>query len=189
MKVVLLLLVVGVAVWYGLPRFDAEERQISPSPQVQPRAQTVAEKSYSPEPRVPVAPARPKVTEGQLVILRGEVLGQEAGMLLVDCSADPEGPQLHFTGANVGASQVEAAARWQGRVNEAEIVKVYGPLQRLAGGALRTVEAGELDRVMGRVLLAGFPRRPASVHVVAAPTGESIGGVPVYSADFQSTAR
>lgn len=144
------------------------------------------------EPGEPVAPRlvlpSPKqplqVVVDDLVIVRGHVAGNLDGLLMVDCPPESSSQPMFspLVDAGAGAAGIAAAAKWAVESAKQNDVREFGPMERVPTGYRKDVEG--CDVVEGRVVVHGYGRSKDTLHVVAANTGTSFNGLPLYTLNY-----
>lgn len=127
-----------------------------------------------------------QVTADDLVIVRGTVDGENDGMLVVHCREDRnigQGFAWNVDAGSGAAASAQLAKMAVGYRNET-ITKEFGTLQRIPTGYSRDLDE-RTDRVIGRLMLHGYRPTNDKVYVVAADTGATYDGLPLYTLNYK----
>lgn len=192
-KLLLLLIVAGVlwAIWSEAPVFSFMSWQSAP----------VAEQTNAIAPAPAAAggislPARSvpqqplQVAPDDLVIIRGTVVGYHDGMPVISCRDDRNVGQgfAWNVDAGSGAAASEQLAKMAIGYRNEKIAKEFGTLQRIPPGYSRELSE-QSDRVIGRLVLHGYSAKGDKVHIVAADTGATFEGLPLFTLNYNVRSK
>lgn len=145
----------------------------------------VAPRLVLPSPKQPL-----KVVVDDLAIVRGTVVKEMGGLLIVECEPNPA-PRSGFTpmvDAMTGAGGIAAAAKWAMQVEDEQIEREFGKLQRVPAAYGDEVRE-RCKRVIGTFVVHGYSGRRDRLNVVAAPTGQYLAETPVYTLNYTVQSR
>lgn len=191
--VFLILLGAGVmawAMWTSPAKFSKVEPVAETEPAVQASAPRPAAASAPATGGISLpaqtAPQKPlQVTVDDLVIVRGHVAGDLDGLLVVDCPPESSAASSGFTpnlGPTAGVAEVQAMARWAVQVQKHNEEREFGMLEGVPTGYRREVE--RCEAVVGRVVVHGYGTMKDAIHLVAAETGSTYDGLPLYTLNY-----
>ena len=177
MKILLILILLGVIGLLLFPQLEVEVRDLSGRKPPAPKSEVSAPaEEREPEDLGAVAPKSKMATvfigrSSDLVVIRGVVLGECEGILLVDCLPDPDPPNLFFAGGATSAGESASFAQWSIKVRDQGVLEAFGPLLMMSEAGLHRATMPPSERPIGKVALAGLEGSDSRIHVVAAPTG------------------
>jgi hypothetical protein len=85
--------------------------------------------------------------------------------------------------AGSGAAGIAAAAQWAKESGKQQDLREFGPLSRVPTAYGREVQ--NCDEALGRVIVHGHGPAMDTVHVVAADTGTTFDGLPLYTLNYK----
>jgi len=168
---------IGVLIGCGYGVFFLIERKDRHAPTA-PTATAAVTPAPTPVPQLERAPI--SATADKLVLIRGEITGEAGGVLTVRCLADPEPPQWNVSTA--GAAQIAQLARQATEQKKKLIEREYGPL--VSPGGFTNDNVSGFARPSGTVAVRGCRCSGNLINLLAANTGETAAGAPLYAADF-----
>ena len=140
----------------------------------------VAAATPVPTPVTRIDPTPISTTTDKLALIRGEITGEAGGVLTVRCLPDPEPPQWNVGAA--GAAEIAQLARQATEQKKKLVEREYGPL--ISPNGFTNDNVSGFARPSGTVAVRGCRCSGNTINLIAANTGETAAGAPLYAADF-----